>query len=113
MDAKENTDYPTEEQMDELLTALEKDDPEEIKAVLRKRQQERGQPRDGGPDDHSANPEATSHVPEHALQINQTYPTRGQLANVLEAHKKGGEAGILAYLKKKRAERESGPKAEK
>ena len=46
-------------------------------------------------------------------QINQGYPTREELAEVLEAHKKGGEAGILAYLKKRRTERKPEPKAEK
>lgn len=36
-----------------------------------------------------------------------------KLADVLEAHRKGGDAEILAYLKKKRAEREAELKAEK
>ena len=35
------------------------------------------------------------------------YPTRETLAEALKAHKEGGEKGILAFLKKQRAERES------
>lgn len=58
MDAHEKADYPTDQQMDELLAALEKDEPEEIKTVLRKREQERQQRRYSVPDDYSANENA-------------------------------------------------------
>lgn len=54
MSAQEINDYPTDQQMDELLAALEKDDPERIKAVLRKRNQERRYPRESGPDEQHA-----------------------------------------------------------
>ena len=39
-------------------------------------------------------------------QINQSYPTREELAEVLDAHKKDGEAGILQFLQKQREKRE-------
>ena len=75
MDAQEKSAYPTDQQMDELLTALEKDDPEEIKAVLRKRQQERGQPSDREPGDHSADSEATNPVPAQGAKGTQRHLT--------------------------------------
>ena len=73
MDAQEKSAYPTDQQMDELLTALEKNAPEEIKAVLQKRSDKREQSRDGEPREQSAHSEATDRVTAQAAKGTQRY----------------------------------------
>lgn len=61
-------EYPTDQQMEEAFNAWKNRGEAGILEFLKKQRQEREQPRDGGPNNHSAQSEATNPVPAPAVK---------------------------------------------
>lgn len=112
---KEQSAYPTEEQMKEMWDALESGEDAAVLAVLKKRELERMLIEAGDsvsmPDGSEIDlPRAENRVtttPKNPQKVTaKEYPTDEEMEECWKAYKSGGEDGILKFLQEQRRRRE-------